>query len=247
MPSGWVANLLDDQTGISHELSNAAFSFAGNSETPYNRFTLNIENGIAIYGCMDDAACNYDSYATVDDGNCYFQDDDWCDCDGNILDACGVCGGNSSCSGCTNENATNYDSTATLDDGSCMYDQDGYDGAYAAGVASVVCPDGGSSCPGDLDNDNVVATSDLLIFLSQFGSVCESTSCVDTDGDGVCDDEDNCPFVSNIDQADQDDDGIGDACDGCLADTDCDDGDPNTVDLCENGECVHYGVHPLPH
>ena len=90
-----------------------------------------------------------------------------------------------------NENATNYDSTATLDDGSCMYDQaaydsgvasvditsdnqEVYDGAYAAGVASVVCPDGSSSCPGDIDNDGAVATSDLLIFLSAFGDSCDT-------------------------------------------------------------------------
>ena len=115
-----------------------------------------------------------------------------CDCDGNIIDECGECDGdNSSCSGCANENATNYDLTATIDDGSCMYDQDAYDsgvasvditsndqevydGAYAAGVASVVCPDGSSSCPGDLDNDGAVATSDLLIFLSAFGDSCDT-------------------------------------------------------------------------
>lgn len=34
----------------------------------------------------------------------------------------------------------------------------------------------------------------------------------DADGDGVPDDEDNCPATSNPDQADSDNDGIGDAC-----------------------------------
>ena len=35
----------------------------------------------------------------------------------------------------------------------------------------------------------------------------------DDDGDGVIDDEDNCEFVENEDQADGDGDGIGSACD----------------------------------
>jgi len=34
----------------------------------------------------------------------------------------------------------------------------------------------------------------------------------DSDGDGVCDDNDNCPLVANPDQADFNTDGIGDAC-----------------------------------
>lgn len=38
----------------------------------------------------------------------------------------------------------------------------------------------------------------------------------DTDDDGIPDALDNCPLVSNPDQADQDGDGIGDACDNCL-------------------------------
>ena len=36
--------------------------------------------------------------------------------------------------------------------------------------------------------------------------------CVDTDGDGICDGEDNCPLAPNADQTDSDGDGIGDAC-----------------------------------
>jgi hypothetical protein len=36
---------------------------------------------------------------------------------------------------------------------------------------------------------------------------------VDTDGDGVADDEDNCPEHANADQSDLDEDGLGDACD----------------------------------
>jgi uncharacterized protein (TIGR03382 family) len=39
----------------------------------------------------------------------------------------------------------------------------------------------------------------------------------DADGDGKADDTDNCPFVSNANQADGDGDGVGDACDNCPA------------------------------
>ncbi len=49
---------------------------------------------------------------------------------------------------------------------------------------------------------------------------------VDTDGDGVPDDEDNCPDDFNPDQLDTDGDGLGDACDPCPYDADDDaDGD----------------------
>jgi len=40
----------------------------------------------------------------------------------------------------------------------------------------------------------------------------KTAGCIDTDGDGINDDRDNCPAVSNPDQKDSDQDGGGDAC-----------------------------------
>lgn len=61
-------------------------------------------------------------------------------------------------------------------------------------------------------------------------------STVDSDNDGLFDDEDNCPVVANAAQTDEDGDARGDACDGCppIADTTADDGDGDGVeDACD--------------
>ena len=53
-------------------------------------------------------------------------------------------------------------------------------------------------------------------FIRNDGAVNDSyrlTKNIDSDGDGILDDEDNCPAVSNEDQTDTDSDGEGDACD----------------------------------
>ena len=52
----------------------------------------------------------------------------------------------------------------------------------------------------------------------------------DGDDDGVDNGEDNCPAVSNADQADSDEDGVGDICDNCP-----DMPNPDQIDTDEDG------------
>ncbi len=68
--------------------------------------------------------------------------DDQCDCNGNVEDECGECGGDdSTCIGCMDDAACNYDENNTVDGGSCTYPETYYN-----------C-DG--TCINDLDEDSV--------------------------------------------------------------------------------------------
>ena len=51
--------------------------------------------------------------------------------------------------------------------------------------------------------------------LTDYNGTWDVVCCTDTDEDGVCDDDDNCPNVDNEDQANSDGDTHGDACDNC--------------------------------
>jgi Thrombospondin type 3 repeat len=50
---------------------------------------------------------------------------------------------------------------------------------------------------------------------AEFAGMCVDPAISDQDGDGVFDNDDNCPTVKNPDQADEDKDGVGNACDNC--------------------------------
>ena len=73
-----------------------------------------------------------------------------------------------------------------------------------------------------------IGTDNCLCFEGWTGSDC-SDSVFDSDGDGISDDEDNCPNVPNPDQFDTDWDGKGDVCD----DDDDNDGVNDHSDNCQ--------------
>lgn len=106
-------------------------------------------------GCTDATAFNYDATANTDDGSCVAvvlgctdaTASNW-NQDANTDDGSCLVGG------CAYESADNYDPNATIDDGTCEFSL-------------------GSACMGDLDEDGVRATADLLLFLSVFGTSCD--------------------------------------------------------------------------
>ena len=84
-----------------------------------------------IYGCMNPAANNYDSTATVSDESCTYDDPvEIYGCTNSLANNYnseatqddGSCTFDSEILGCTNSLANNYDSSATVDDGSCTFD-----------------------------------------------------------------------------------------------------------------------------
>ena len=70
----------------------------------------------------------------------------------------------------------------------------------------------------------------------------DSDAAADTDGDGLRDVRDNCPSVSNGDQADEDLDGAGDACDACPADP----RGSSTSDCLDDGRGPGSDTDPVP-
>ena len=137
-----------------------------------------VDDGSCEYdeeGCLDDSACNYNPYALVDNGTCLYPDECGvcggeganeecgcdplpsgdCDCDGNQLDALGVCGG--SCDSDVNGNGI-CDDEEPLGAG--------------CGPGTVVDPETGLCVvenPADINFDGCVQLEDLLDLLSAYG------------------------------------------------------------------------------
>ena len=61
--------------------------------------------------------------------------------------------------------------------------------------------------------------------IGAFGPGCSVVVCDDSDGDGICDEDDNCPLTANPAQEDTDGDGVGDVCDNCSAAANADQAD----------------------
>ena len=133
-----------------------------------------------VEGCTDPSACNYNADATVDDGSCQYTDECGvcggngipagdCDCDGNQLDALGVCGGDC---------AADADADGICDDvDDCVGALDacgicnGPGAIYECGCTDI--PEGDCDCDGNQ--------------LDALG-VCGGDCAADANGNGVCDD-----------------------------------------------------------
>ena len=99
-------------------------------------------------GCTYPSACNYNPLACPMDDTCVFSG--CADSAAFNFDPFASCDDRTCLPpGCTNTTAPNYNPNATIDDGSCAV-----------------------SCTGDLTDDGIVGTVDLLALLSAFGTTC---------------------------------------------------------------------------
>jgi hypothetical protein len=147
----------------------------------------------ACYGCTDSAACNFDSTATLDDGSCTYIVPGTCDCDGNILDECGVCGGTGIASG-------ECDCAGNVLDacGIC----NGPGAGYECGCADI--PSGDCDCDGNVldecgvcggDNSSCTGCTDNTACNFGPGNTIDDGSCNDPDICGNCNGDNTGPGI----------------------------------------------------
>ncbi|MFZ6052529.1 putative metal-binding motif-containing protein, partial [Halocola ammonii] len=229
----------------------------GDPTTVGDEINANCEcQGETIPGCTNEAACNYDPNATVDDGSCILIGDSCDDGDpttvGDEINANCECEGET-VPGCMNEAACNYDPNATVDDGSCILIGDSCDDGDPATVndefnSSCVCE--GQTVPGCTDAN--ACNYDPGATVDDGTCLYPNDSCDDGDpetGNDMFDENCNCsgevilgcviPIACNYNPEATVDDG------SCLFPGDsCDDGDPTTAndtleDNCDcNGEVI---------
>ena len=190
---------------------------------------------IPFEGCNDPTACNFDLYATIDDGSCVFADGacEECSEDGTVLlfdvDGDEVCDQDET-EGCASPFACNYNEYVTTDDGSCDFVSCLVLGCTTVGACNydseANTPDGSCeyvTCQGCMNPDACNYDETATI-----GGICDYVSCL-----GCTD-----PEADNYDATAT----IEDSCDylGCTVFTACNyDPTANVSDCsCEFLSCV---------
>ena len=152
------------------------------------------DNSCLFPGCLDASACNYDPQANVDNGSCDF-----------------------SCLGCTAPSACNYDTAALVDDGTCDYSCYGCLNVCSGNYDAEATIDDGScqAVPGCMEdtacNYDSCADFNFGCFYPEPGRDCTGNCLEDSDGDGICDPDENAGCTDseafNYDALATDDDG----------------------------------------
>jgi hypothetical protein len=173
-----------------------------------------IPTGSEVFGCMDINACNFNIDANINNNSCIYILIGECDCDGNVVDECGDCGGNGPDVGynCDDECIINVDCLGVcggssvedclgecggtaeelecgcnepIADGACNCDGDAVDECGVCGGSGN--PNGSCNCNGD--GNEIICGS---IYRDCFDD-CKCFS--DNDSDDICDQEDDCVGV----------------------------------------------------
>ena len=128
-------------------------------------------------GCTDNTACNYDSFATIDDNSCVYAIDiygvDYVNCNGdcvNDIDVDGVCD-EVEVIGCTDLLYLEYNPLATEDDGSCL----------------TLLLDGCTDASACNYNENATDDDGSCTYPSETYLDCNGDCINDSDGDSICD------------------------------------------------------------
>ncbi|MEE2954064.1 MAG: choice-of-anchor V domain-containing protein [Bacteroidota bacterium] len=119
----------------------------GNSGDHVYSTSLTVNEAVAVPGCTDSLACNFDPLATIDDGSCVYSTSStttltacdslfwgdttysssgtyaWIGINSVGCDSLAILNLTIGISGCTDSTALNYDSTATCNNGTCIYFQ----------------------------------------------------------------------------------------------------------------------------
>jgi hypothetical protein len=153
---------------------------------------------------MDETACSYDPTATISNASQCDYAEEFYGCDGECLsdsDGDGTCD-ELEIAGCTDSEASNYDGSATDEDGSCTYPLPGCTLQSACNYNPAATTNDGSceftSCVGCLDGAACNFDGDALYNdqseceFPPFYYGCDGNCLSDVDGDGICDETDNC-------------------------------------------------------